>query len=100
SNYDRRLYSVAAGLADLRRIEHVVISADVGWRKPAAEFFAALCRKLGRRPDEILFVGDDPTNDYAGAQAAGLRAVLYDPRNRHPDCPARIETLTELLTGE
>jgi putative hydrolase of the HAD superfamily len=76
SNYDSRLRSVAAGLPELRLLRHLVISSEVGWRKPAPEFFAALCARTGLAPAEILFVGDDRANDYDGATAAGLFAVL------------------------
>ncbi len=80
SNYDARLRSVAAGLPELRPLRHVVISSEVGWRKPATEFFAALCARLGLPPGEILLVGDDRVNDYEGAMAAGLRAALVGER--------------------
>src|SRR5262249_47928715 len=39
SNYDKRLRGVAAGLPALREIQHLVISSEVGWRKPAGQFF-------------------------------------------------------------
>jgi len=70
------LRGVVAGLPELRPLRHLVISSEVGWRKPAPEFFAALCERARLRPGEILFVGDDPVNDYAGATAAGLAATL------------------------
>jgi len=76
SNYDGRLHSVAAGMPELRPLRHVVISAEVAWRKPAAEFFAALCQHAGLPPTQVLLVGDDRVNDYDGARAAGLRAEL------------------------
>jgi putative hydrolase of the HAD superfamily len=76
SNYDGRLRGVAAGLPELRPLRHLVISSEVGWRKPAPQFFAALFERTGLQPREILFVGDDPPNDYDGATAAGLRALL------------------------
>jgi putative hydrolase of the HAD superfamily len=76
SNYDGRLRSVAAGWPELRPLHHLVISSEVGWRKPAPEFFAALCERTGLGPGEVLFVGDDRVNDYDGATAAGLRAML------------------------
>jgi putative hydrolase of the HAD superfamily len=76
SNYDSRLRTVAAGLPELRPLRHLVISSEVGWRKPAPEFFAALCERTELAPAEILLVGDDRVNDYDGATAAGLRAVL------------------------
>src|SRR5260370_14413937 len=68
SNYDRRLRSVVAGLP-LGRLRHLVISSEVGWRKPAPEFFAALCAAAALPPKQILHVGDNPDNDYQGALA-------------------------------
>jgi putative hydrolase of the HAD superfamily len=79
SNYDSRLRSVAAGLPHLRPLRHLVISSDVGWRKPAPEFFTALCERTGLEPSAVLFVGDDRANDYDGATAAGHPAVLVGP---------------------
>jgi putative hydrolase of the HAD superfamily len=76
SNYDARLHSVLRGLPQFRRVQHVIISSEVGWRKPAPQFFRALCVRVGLRPGEMLFVGDDPVNDYGGATAAGLSAAL------------------------
>src|SRR5262249_5574805 len=38
SNYDHRLRSVVAGLPALRGLHHLVISSEVGWRKPAPQF--------------------------------------------------------------
>jgi len=67
-------------LAPLRTIQHVLISSEVGWRKPAAAFFAALCRQADAPPEAILYVGDDRANDYDGTRAAGLQALLVDPR--------------------
>ncbi len=97
SNFDHRLRGVAAGLPELRAARHLVVSSEVGWRKPAPAFFAAACAAVGRDPAEILFVGDDFANDYEGARAAGLRALLLDPRGRFLLPPAeRIETLGEL----
>ena len=79
SNYDRRLRSVLAGLPELAMIQDVAISSEIGWRKPAREFFEALGRQLGLPPGQMLLVGDDLGNDYEGARAAGLRALLIDP---------------------
>ncbi len=96
SNYDSRLRTVVQGKPELRAIRHLIISSEVGWRKPAKEFFAAVCRSVGQPPDKILYVGDDPINDYQGATAAGLRAVLFDPK-REETGVLRVTQLTELL---
>ncbi|MGL4422532.1 MAG: HAD-IA family hydrolase [Gemmataceae bacterium] len=77
SNYDSRLHSVLAGHPELATLlPRVVISSEVGIRKPGAGFFAAVCESAGGlRPAQIAFVGDDFENDYAGADAAGMFAV-------------------------
>jgi len=76
SNYDERLNALIAGFPELQCLAPVVISAEIGWRKPAAEFFAAVCRSVNLPAEHILFVGDDPVNDYQGALAAGMPAIL------------------------
>lgn len=58
--------------------EVVVVSADVGWRKPRPEIFAETLRRLGVRPDEVIFVGDTPEVDVVGAQAAGMDVIWID----------------------
>jgi putative hydrolase of the HAD superfamily len=100
SNYDRRLRSVAAGLPGLRLARHLIISSEVGWRKPSPEFFAAVSRVVGLPAGRILFVGDDKQNDYEGAAAAGLQALLLDSHGREHGLPGRISSLTELLENE
>lgn len=59
-------------------------AADVGYLKPHPNIFERALRCLGTSPEETLFVGDNPVADIAGAQGAGLRAVL---RVKHPPSP-------------
>jgi putative hydrolase of the HAD superfamily len=73
-----------------------VVSAAIGFRKPATKFFEKVVAIAGCSPREVLFVGDDLENDYEGAIAAGLEAVLLDPRGRS-SVPRRIERLSDLL---
>jgi putative hydrolase of the HAD superfamily len=98
SNYDARLRSVVAGHAALAPLrDRLVISAAVGHRKPSRSFFDEVARVAGCEPSAILFVGDDLENDYEGATAAGLQAVLLDPDGRHPQVARRISALRELV---
>jgi putative hydrolase of the HAD superfamily len=98
SNYDHRLRSVVAGFRVLSGLQHVIISSEVGWRKPAPPFFVALCQAFRLPAEQILYVGDDPANDYEGARTAGLQAVLFDPKGKHVDgIRVRIRALRELL---
>lgn len=98
SNYDARLLSVLGGRPELAPLrDRVVVSAAVGFRKPAPEFFRNVVRRAGCGPGAVLFVGDDVENDFEGATAAGLRAVLLDPAGRHPHARPAVATLRELL---
>jgi putative hydrolase of the HAD superfamily len=98
SNYDARLKEVVAGSPALAPVRgKLVISSLVGVRKPGAGFFAAVEAAAGCRADEIAFVGDDPGNDYDGATAAGMWAVLLDDPDRHPGT-RRVRRLADLLT--
>ncbi len=82
SNFDRRLRIVVNGLPELReRAEVLVISSEVGFRKPHPSFFRAACLQLGLLPQQVLCVGDDPENDVRGAIRAGLSALLLNREN-------------------
>jgi putative hydrolase of the HAD superfamily len=99
SNYDRRLLSVLAGFHELAPLrEGTVISSIIGVRKPAGGFFQEVVRVASCHRQEILFLGDDLTNDYSGALAAGLRACLLDPARR-TGVTFQIERLTELISA-
>jgi putative hydrolase of the HAD superfamily len=98
SNFDERLRQVAEGLPGLAPVEYLVISSEVGWRKPAPAFFHQMCAQSGLAPGEVLLVGDDPVNDYGGAHACGLHALLYDPAGTGLVPPqARLSRWADLL---
>ena len=59
-------------------LDGVVTSAAVGARKPDPAMFEAALEIAGCSADEALHVGDTPAEDVAGAQAAGIRALLID----------------------
>jgi putative hydrolase of the HAD superfamily len=84
SNFDERLNAVCRGLEDLQGISRVIISSEVGWRKPAPEFFEIVCQQTNCRPEEILFVGDDLINDIHGAHQAGMATAWIDRKGEPP----------------
>ena len=97
SNFDARLLSVLEEIGELSLVRGCcVISSLVGFRKPAAEFFEAVVASANSPHQSVLFVGDQPRNDVAGARAAGLRAVLYDP-DGDSGMPDAIRNLRSLL---
>jgi putative hydrolase of the HAD superfamily len=97
SNYDHRLCSVIAGLPELQAMGHVIISSEVGWRKPAAPFFTAICRELALPPEQMLYVGDDLVNDYFGACSAGLMALLFNPGGKEVNDVRHLSDLRQLV---
>jgi putative hydrolase of the HAD superfamily len=69
----------------------VLVSAEIGERKPSAGAFESLLRALGTQPQHTWYVGDDPHGDVAGAQDAGMHAIwinwekkAYPPGLRPP----------------
>jgi len=55
--------------------ETMIISGEVGYRKPHPFVFRLLQEKLGVTAEETLYVGDDPEPDIDGACNAGMQAV-------------------------
>ncbi len=97
SNFDARLHGLTREISAVAELTPIVISSEVGWRKPAPQFFAHLTQKLGLAAAEIRFVGDDRGNDFDGARQAGMQAILFDPHRKHLDVAERIERLDDLL---
>ena len=89
----------AAGLAE--RFDVIVDSHLVGLSKPDPAIFRHALELLGVEPGEAVFVGDSYAHDALAARAAGMRAVLLDPLDLHPEsvCP-RIRRLGDLLPQE
>ena len=61
------------GLAS--RVDTIVLSSEVGKRKPHAAIFRRALDELGVRPDRALFVGDRRFQDVLGAKRVGMRTV-------------------------
>lgn len=53
----------------------VLISGDLGYRKPHPWVFQKLAEELGVSKDELLYVGDDPGPDIYGSLRAGVKPV-------------------------
>lgn len=102
SNFDRRLHTVCAGWPVLKSARAVVVSSEVGWRKPGREFFEALVTACGCRAEEVLMVGDDRVNDVEGALSNGLQAVHVDRYrygNAVPGAPERARVSPPSVIG-
>lgn len=68
----------------------VVISGEVGLRKPQPEIYLLACERLGAKPDECVFVDDFEVNA-RGASAVGMLGI------RHRTAEETIPQLEEFL---
>jgi putative hydrolase of the HAD superfamily len=59
----------------VERLDAIVLSSEVGKRKPHPAIFERAVAELDVQPDEALFVGDRLDADVAGASRAGMRTV-------------------------
>lgn len=84
------------GLAE--RCDRALFCGEVGWRKPALPMFRAALNHFACRPEECLFIGDDPRWDEYGARRAGMTPVLIDRLGVLKGGPGRavIHSLAEL----
>lgn len=75
SNFDQRLRPICQGLPALRPCRWLMISSELGWLKPAPQFFQTIAESLRVEPCQLLYVGDDYRNDCLAALQAGWQAV-------------------------
>lgn len=54
----------------------VVVSDEVGWRKPHPRIFEETLKRLRAEAKETVYVGDSPQEDIRGAKALGMRTVF------------------------
>jgi HAD superfamily hydrolase (TIGR01509 family) len=97
---DGRLIDSLDASGVLERFDLLVDSHVVGHRKPDAAIFRLTLERLKLQPQEAAYVGDSYVHDALAARAVGLRGILLDPHNLHPEsvCP-RIRSLGELING-
>lgn len=72
-----------------RYFDAMVISWEVGAMKPEPEIYRIALERLGVGPEEALFV-DDRAPNVAGAEAVGMRAMLFQGDASVPALRARI----------
>jgi putative hydrolase of the HAD superfamily len=58
----------------------VLVSEAERVRKPDPEIFLRAAARLQARVDEVVFIGDNPQADIAGAQRCGMKAIWFAPR--------------------
>lgn len=66
-------------------LDAIVISEEVGIRKPRLEIFETVLEELRVEAHEVLHVGDSLSADVAGAASMGIRSVWVTRRVKDPD---------------
>jgi 2-haloacid dehalogenase len=82
-------------------IADIIISEEIGFSKPAKEYFDIALARLGQPSRrEVLMIGDSWTSDIQGAVDYGIDACWYNPghkpRPASPEITREIASLREL----
>lgn len=65
----------------------IIISSEVGYKKPSKKIFELALDRFGISKDESIYVGNDLRDDVGGAHSVGLKAV-YIPTEQSGTYPA------------
>ena len=78
-------------------VDGAISSRAHGKTKPHESIFRAILDRIGVEPTEAAMVGDSLEDDVEGARALGMRALLIDREDRHPEWgEQRLRDLREL----
>jgi putative hydrolase of the HAD superfamily len=75
----------------------IVISNDVGMKKPDKEIYLLACNRMKILPSEVVFVGDNYEIDIIGSINAGLKAIWINKFNMEIDYENTINELKKLI---
>ena len=87
----------------LKYLETIVVAGeDTPGVKPSMAPFKLVARRLGLRPRDCVYIGDNPNTDIKGAKGVGMLMILIKrrgPRGGKPDFLARsLSDASRLLT--
>ena len=88
------------GLGIRRYFNTIIISDDLGIRKPETQIFIHACKTMNICPEDVAFVGDNYEIDIVGAEHAGLYPIFYNKYEcREPNSHSinRLDSLVSLL---
>jgi putative hydrolase of the HAD superfamily len=96
-----RIGLVSNGIRDLSEfvahhrldVDAIVDSRTHGRVKPHPTIFQAALDRLGVGAADAVMVGDSLEEDVEGARALGMRAILIDREERHPEVQERLTDL-------
>lgn len=78
SNFDSRLDYVLEALNLKEFFTSITVCTQAGVAKPDSRIFSIALRKHSCAPQEAWHIGDSFTQDFQGAKAVGIRAILLE----------------------
>lgn len=99
--YEEDIYPILSKAGLEKRLFDVMVGVNtIKKAKPQPDIFRYALAKLDAKPEQTIFVGDHIDNDYRGARAVGIRALLIERESRSTDDTSnfeRIESLQEIF---
>lgn len=96
SNWEPSLEPTLEHLGLRGYFDAVVVSSVEGVWKPDPRLFEIALRRLDLDGAAAVSVGDHPERDVQAAEAVGVRGILLDRFDDHPEVASRIRSLAEL----
>lgn len=97
---------ITNGNADVRRLgladyfQFALCAEELGIGKPDPLPFHTALQRVGVAASQAVHIGDHPGDDIAGARAAGMQAIWFNPQGKpwtgEPEPPVQIASLAEL----
>jgi 2-haloalkanoic acid dehalogenase type II len=81
---EKRLFDIMVGVNTIKKA------------KPQPDIFRYALDELDVEPKDTLFIGDHVDNDYKGARAVGIHALLIERDDRSKDEPSNLERVRSL----
>jgi putative hydrolase of the HAD superfamily len=85
------IYKSLKKLEIAKYFSSIVVSEEVNWRKPHPKIFHFSLNKLKVKPEQAIYVGDNPIEDIKGAKQTGLKTLFV---------PSQFNTLKDLTESK
>ena len=76
----------------------IIVSYEVGLLKPDPRIFKRCLEKLKVKKDKVLMVGDSLKDDIEAAQSFGIKSLMLDNKNKHPEYSPRVTSIKDIFS--
>ena len=98
NGYEEEIVFVVEKAGLEKAVFDIIVGVDTTKKtKPDPDIFKYAIDKLGVKPEETIFVGDNVEVDYEGAENAGVHALLIDRTEKQQTDLRAIRNLKELF---